>query len=178
MSNYDYKLVQEESVSCCTATPSVDVGCKRIHGGIHYRYMYNEGSIAYKGCPVIVTASTAGNTFVVTVATVDVMTTAAGLMAGGFVGTIHNATCAAGSYCWVATKGMLNCLAYGMTVTAGKMVKIAEGGGLVENIEGFTDTSSTNTQQIASYCANHIVGEAQEATAGVSTTACVKVWVR
>jgi hypothetical protein len=65
-----------------------------------------------------------------------------------------------------------------MTVTAGKRVKIATGGGLVENIEGFTDTSSTNTQQIASYIANHIVGQAQEATAGVSTTACVKVWVR
>jgi len=178
MSNYDYKLIQEESVSAVTATPSVDLGTQRIHGGIHYRYMYNEGSIAYKGCPVIITASTAGNTFVVTVATVDVMTTAAGLMQGGFCGVVMNTTCPASSYCWIATRGPLNCLAYGMTVTAGKQVKIATGGGVVENVEGFTDTSTTNTQQIASYCANHIVGQAMEETAGVSTTACVKVWVR
>jgi hypothetical protein len=177
MAVYEMKLVNEESVSAVTATPSVDVGTTRIHGGIFYRYMYNGGSVAYKGCPVVMTASTAGNTFVVTVATIDICTTAAGTREGGFVGTIHNATCAAGSYCWVATKGMLNCRPQSSAIAVAKKVKIGDGGGFVDAMEGFTDTSSTNTQQLGSFLVNHIVGTAQEA-ATAAATGTIKVWVR
>jgi len=173
MSSYDYKMINEESVSAVTATPSVDLGTVRFHGGIQYQYMYNAGAVGYKGCPVLVTATTAYN-FVTTYAQIDTLTAAAG-DGFAFAGTLHNATCAAGSYCWVAQRGMLNCRPTSSAIVVGDTVLIINGGNGVISRTGVTNTASA--AELCSYIVNPVVGVAMEA-ATAAATGVIKVWVR
>jgi len=175
MSVYDYKSVSEESVSAVTATPSVDVGTIRFHGGLEYRYMYNGGAVGYKGAPCFVTAATAGNTFVTTYATISLMTTAAGT-GFGFVGTLHNATCAAASYAWVATRGMVNARPCSSAIAAGDVVMAMDGGNAVASRTGIT-TTATVSPGLCSFLVNTVIGQAMEA-ATAAATAVIKVWLR
>ena len=173
MSSYDYKLINEESVSAVTATPSVDVGTIRYHGGIEYQYMYNAGAIGYKGCPVLVTAATDYD-FVTTYAQIDTLT-AAGADGFAFAGVLHNATCAAGSYAWVARRGMLNCRCGSSAISIGDAVLIGDGGNFVVARSGVTDTATA--AELCSFIVNPVVGQAMEA-ATAAATATIKVYVR
>jgi len=176
MSVYDYKLVSEESVSAVTATPSVDVGTIRFYAGVEYRYMYNAGGdAAYKGAPVFVTASTAGGTFVTTYATIGLMTTAAG-DGFAFAGVVNNATCPASSYCWIATRGIVNCRPCSSAIAAGDTVMAMDGGNAVMSRTGFTNTA-TVAAQFTSYLVNVVIGQAMEA-ATAAATGTIKVWLR
>ena len=121
MAAYGYKEVSEESVSAVTATPSVSLGSRQAEGGREYIYAYNGGSAANKGAPVILTA-TSGYTFVVTFAT-------AADTPCNLLGVVNNATCAAGSYCWVATRGNVGVYVISMAVAASDALIVADAGG-------------------------------------------------
>jgi hypothetical protein len=168
---YGYSTLSHESVSAVTATPSVDNGTIRYHGGIEYRYMYNGGDDAYQGCPVLITAST-NYTFVTTYATLTGMTAATSL---GFavVGTVHNATCAAGYYCWVAQRGLINARPCSSAIAAGDDLLIMDGGNAVSSRVG---TASTATYVfITSFVMDAKVGQAMEA-ATAAATGVIKVY--
>jgi hypothetical protein len=147
MATYSYKLVNEETVSAVTATPSVQVGTRRLADGVEYIYAYNGGSAANKGCPVILT-SVSGYTFVVTYAT-------AADRGSVILGIVNNATCAAASYCWVATRGIMGAYVVSAAVAAQDTLIIKDGGGECR-VATFT---SSITQLAAGGC---IVGRALE----------------
>jgi hypothetical protein len=162
MSSYSYKLVNEESVSAVTATPSVQVGTRRLDDGREYVYAYNGGSIANKGCPVILTA-TSGYTFVVTYAT--------GADKGSVIlGTLHNATCAAGSYAWVATRGIMNAYIVSAAVIAQDTLIIKDAGG-----ECRVATFTSSLTQLAG--GGLIVGRALEVNTAANS-GCISVYRR
>jgi hypothetical protein len=160
MSTYSYKMVETESVSATTATPSVALGTRRLEDGTEYLYAYNGSTAqAIKGCPVIMTA-TSGYTFVSTFAVTDDL-------ACTVLGTVHNATCAAGSYCWVAVNGLAN--AYVATAVAAQdMISVADGGGQCDVVS----FGSALTQILV---IGSVIGRAMEATAA---SAIVKVLIR
>ena len=137
MSTFSYKLINEESVSAVTATPSVQVGTRRLADGREYIYAYNDGGIANKGAPVIMTA-VSGYSFVKTYATAADTSVA-------FLGILHNATCAAGSYAWVCTRGVCDAYCDANAVIAGDNLTIVDGGGA---FRVYTYTSSL-TQIVA-----------------------------
>lgn len=90
-----------ESVSAVTATPSVSLGERRNQSGIEYVYCYNAGAADIsQGQMGFLPAATFSSNFSVTVSN-------AASQAGSLkvVGVAHNATIAAGSYGWLATKG-------------------------------------------------------------------------
>lgn len=159
MSTYGYALLSGESVSATTATPTVALGTRRLEDGTEYIYAYNGGAEAIKGCPVIMTA-TSGYTFVSTFAVADDL-------ACTVLGTVHNATCAAGSYCWVAAGGIAN--AYVATAVAAQdMISILDGGGQCDVVS----FGSALTQILV---IGSVIGRAMEATAA---SAVVKVMIR
>lgn len=122
MASYSYKTVHEEGVSSVTATPSVSLGTRRLEGGTEYVYAYNGGSAANKGAPVVMTA-TSNYTFVVTFAT-------SADAPCQYLGVVQHATCAAGSYCWVATdRGFADVYVVSNAVAVGDMLIVADGGG-------------------------------------------------
>jgi hypothetical protein len=128
MATYSYKEVHEEGVSAVTATPSVQVGTRRLNNGIEYVYCYNAGNAASDGAtrigsPVILTG-VSGYTF-----TANTFTTAADFSSTfSFLGVTHNATCPSGSYCWVATRGPVSVYCDSVAVVAGDNVTMADGG--------------------------------------------------
>jgi hypothetical protein len=159
MSVYSYKLVETESVSATTATPSVALGTRRLEDGTEYLYAYNGGAEAIKGCPVIMTA-TSGYTFVSTFAVADDLGCTV-------LGLVNNATCAASSYCWVAVNGLAN--AYVATaVVAQDIISVADGGGQCDVVS----FGSALTQILV---IGSVIGRAMEATAA---SAVVKVLIR
>jgi hypothetical protein len=160
MAGNSYGLLHNESVSAVTAYPSISIGNRRQEGNTEYIYAYNGSTAqAIKGAPVILT-NTSGYTFVTTYAV--------GSDAGCTVlGLVNNATCAAGSYCWVAVNGIAN--AYVATaVVACDMIAVADGGGQCDVVSG----GSAITQVIA---VGTLIGRALEATAA---SAVVKVYIR
>jgi hypothetical protein len=160
MSTYGYALLSGESVSATTATPTVALGTRRLEDGTEYIYAYNGSTAqAIKGAPVIMTA-TSGYTFVTTFAVADDL-------ACTVLGTVHNATCAAGSYCWVAAGGIVN--AYVATAVAAQdMISILDGGGQCDVVS----FGSALTQILV---IGSVLGRALEATAA---SAVVKVLMR
>lgn len=131
MSAFSYKLVNEETVSAVTATPSVSLGTRRLEGATEYVYAYNGGSIAYQGAPAILTA-TSGYSFVVTFAT-------AADMGCTVLGIVQNATIAAGSYGWVAVRGFANARTVATAVALNDNLAVLDAGGSVHAV---TFTSS------------------------------------
>jgi len=84
-----------ESVSSVTATPSVELGTRRVVNGQEYVYCYNGATAADKR--LMVKPLTAGVDYTFSV------TTVAGTIP--CIGTVANATIAAASYGWILTKG-------------------------------------------------------------------------
>jgi hypothetical protein len=163
MSSYSYKLVNEESVSAVTATPSVQLGTRRLENGIEYVYAYNASSgTVNKGAPVILTA-TSGYTFVSTYAT--------GADKGCVIlGTVHNATMTVATYGWIATRGIMNVYVVSAAVAAQDTLIIKDGGGEVR-VATFT---SSLTQLAGGGC---IVGRALEVNTAANS-GCISVYRR
>ena len=86
-----------ESVSAVTATPSVELGTRRIVDGCEYVYMYNGATVADQR--LFVKPLTAGVEYTFSVTTVS----GAGNVKA--CGVVANQTIAAESYGWVMTKG-------------------------------------------------------------------------
>ena len=141
---YSYKLINEESVSAVTATPSVSLGTRRLEGKTEYIYAYNDGSIAYQGTPVILTGCT-GYSYVVTFATaVDAKATVLGI--------VQNATVAAGSYGWVAVRGFANARTVATAVALNDNLAVLDGGGSVHAV--------TYTSSLTQIVSQGIIGRA------------------
>jgi len=153
MSSYSYKMVNEESVSAVTATPSVQLGTRRLVDGNEYVYCYNGGGAANQGAPCILT-STSGYTYVTTFATGADTNVA-------FLGLLNNATCAAGSCAWVCTKGFGKAYVQSAAIIAGDALWIVDGGGYCGVV--------TMTSKVTMVLAKGIIGRAQQiASAGYS----------
>ena len=87
-----------ESVSACTATPSVELGSRRTDStGNEYVYVYNNGVETYPGRCVYLKTASSGYT-------VSVTNTAAGV--GQFAGGIQHSTLLSSSYGWIMVKGL------------------------------------------------------------------------
>lgn len=86
----------EESVSAVTATPSVNLGERRVEGGKEYVYVYNNGTTAAIGYGVIQSLMSG---FSVTVS--------AALKDRCF-GVVQNADLTTNYYGWVQVKGVAN----------------------------------------------------------------------
>lgn len=95
-----------ESVSAVTATPSVELGTRRMVGGEEYVYVYAQAAVsASVGC------SASGLSGYSVIAT--------GLISGAFCyGFVKHADIAAGSYGWLLTKGIISSPVNGMVSTA------------------------------------------------------------
>jgi hypothetical protein len=158
---YSYKLVNEETVSAVTATPSVSLGTRRLEGPTEYVYAYNDGAIAQQGAPVILTGCT-GYSYVVTFATAaDARCT--------FLGIVQNATVAAGSYGWVAVRGFANARTVATAVALNDNLAVLDGGGSVHAV--------TFTSSITQLVSQGIIGKALSiSSAGAS--AVVGVFIR
>jgi len=96
-----------EGVSAVTATPSVELGTRRVVDGKEYVYMYNGATVADQR--TMVRPLTAGVAYTFSV------TTVAGTLTP-CCGTVANQTIAAESYGWILTKGYTKGIAGG-TVT-------------------------------------------------------------
>jgi hypothetical protein len=103
-----------ESVSAVTATPSVELGTRRIVNGSEYVYAYNALTVADQR--LIVRGATSGTGYSFSV------TTTSG-MGAPIMGIVENQTCAAASYCWLLTKGYTKAIPSGVST-------LAVGGGL------------------------------------------------
>lgn len=99
-----------ESVSAVTATPSVELGTRRIVNGSEYVYAYN-GAATVADQRLIVRGLTAGVGYTFSV------TTTSG-MGSPVIGIVENATCAAASYCWLLTKGYTKAMISGVSTLA------------------------------------------------------------
>jgi|WetSurMetagenome_2_1015567.scaffolds.fasta_scaffold104019_3 hypothetical protein len=158
---YGYRTLVEESVSAVTATPSVTLGTRRMEGSTQYVYAYNGGSAANKGAPVIMTATSA-YTFVVTFATgADIPCQ--------FLGIVQHATCAAGSYCWVAVEGFADAYVVSNAVAIGDKLIIADGGGSAR--------SATFTSSVTQLVKQGSIGQAMTA-ATAAATGTVGIYLR
>jgi len=124
MSAYSYREINTESVSAVTATPSVQLGTRRLLDGREYVYAYCGGAgDANQGSPAILT-SVSGYSFIC-----NTFTTAADFSATfSLLGVVQNATCASSSYCWVATRGPVSVYCDAVAVIAGDNVTMADGG--------------------------------------------------
>lgn len=84
-----------ESVSAVTATPSIDVGTRRVDGGNHYVYVYNAGNSAINMGYAAVMSGVSG--YSVTVSAITQVDFG--------IGICKNATMATATYGWLLTKG-------------------------------------------------------------------------
>jgi hypothetical protein len=97
---YGYQNAFEESISAVTATPSVELGSRRVHKGEQYVYCYNAGGASI-GSNVIAKFVTAASGYTVAgTALTDTFNPA--------VGVCKNAAVPDGSYGWFMTKGFVN----------------------------------------------------------------------
>ena len=97
--NFYSTAVFEESVSAVTATPSVELGSRRVWKGEEYVYCYNAGGAA------ISTSLALGVVLVTGCSGYSVAATSHADTINPCVGVVKHAAIAAGSYGWVMTKG-------------------------------------------------------------------------
>ena len=117
MKFYGADPVVFESVSAVTATPSVNLGDRRLHKGEEYVYCYNAGG-ADASVNLGVKLITAASGY--SVAQTSVTDTF-----NPVVGVVKHATITAGSYGWVLTKGFTSVLVN--SATTGDYVPLALG---------------------------------------------------
>jgi len=131
---YSKQNLFTESVSAVTATPSVELGTRRVVGGAEYVYCYNGDTVADKRC--VVKPLTAGVSYTFTVSTVAGSITPC-------MGTVANATIAAGSYGWVLTKGYTKAVLEGLVtyVVAGALAPAR----IIQSTDGTVDCATGGT---------------------------------
>jgi hypothetical protein len=116
MSAFSYKLVNEETVSAVTASPSVSLMTRRLEGANEYLYVYNAGnSQIVPGYGVIASAMSLGSGTLSAV--------------GGEIplGIVKNATITTGTYGWVVTRGPVHVYATDGLVFGGAVMIGANG---------------------------------------------------
>ena len=95
-------VVFDESVSAVTATPSVELGSRRVWKGEEYVYCYNAGGAA-------ISTSLALGVVIVTAATgYSVAATSLADVHNPCVGVVKHTAIPAASYGWVMVKGFAN----------------------------------------------------------------------
>lgn len=84
-----------ESVSAVTATPSVDLGTRRVYGGEEYVYVYNDtGTQISKGYGAVMSGHT-GMSVIISSPT----------FFGACIGVVKHATLTSATYGWLLTRG-------------------------------------------------------------------------
>ena len=96
MTVYGYQYIFNESVSQTTATPSVDLGSRRVEGGKEYIYVYNGGGASITSGYGVCVSLLSGYT--VTVSSVTGVNHCVG---------VANVTFATAMYGWIQTKGFV-----------------------------------------------------------------------
>lgn len=113
---YGYQAAYEESISAVTATPSVDIGARRVHKGEEYVYCYNAGGAAIdKNLGVKLITGASGYSVAATSLT-DVVNPC--------VGIVRHVTMAAGDYGWIMTKGFANVKYHANSTITGDYVAV------------------------------------------------------
>lgn len=110
-----------ETVSNVTATPSVEVGTRRVYGDEDYLYVYNAGSSTAGVNKGVVVSAVSGYSITVSSTTmVDIC-----------VGHVKHAAIPTGSYGWVCTRGWVQCDAHAdQSFAAGGLGVLAADGAL------------------------------------------------
>lgn len=110
-----------ETVSNVTATPSVEVGTRRVYGDEDYLYVYNAGSSTAGVNKGVVVSAVSGYSITVSSTTmVDIC-----------VGHVKHAAIPTGSYGWVCTRGWVQCDAHAdQSFVAGGLGVLAADGAL------------------------------------------------
>lgn len=126
-----------ESVSACTATPSVELGTRRIVNGNEYVYCYNAETVADQNLFVRANgANDTGYSFTVT-------TVSGTNLSGPIIGVVSNQTIAAATYGWVQTKGKAKYMAGGaVTMSVGGAIECAR---LIVGADGAADFATGGT---------------------------------
>jgi hypothetical protein len=96
MTVYRKDVVNFESVSQTTLTPSVDLGARRIEGGKEYIYVYNDGGASITSGYGVTVSLLSG--YSVTVSSVTQVNHCVG---------VANTTMPTASYGWIQTKGFV-----------------------------------------------------------------------
>jgi len=120
MSAMSYKLVNEESVSAVTASPSVSIGTRRLEGGREYLYACNGATHTAAVGYCVIASAMSGGSFTVTAV-------------GGEIpmGVVMHAAIPGGSYGWLMTRGIVHgysgsAIAFGKAVIVGALGTMEE----------------------------------------------------
>lgn len=116
-----------ESVSAVTATPSVDLGIRRIVDGNEYIYCYNAGNAQIsQGMPGLINSANSGFS-------VSVSNAASQAGWNKFVGVAHNATLTTGTYGWLMSRGvaLIALDASAVSMNSGDLLALGVDGGFV-----------------------------------------------
>lgn len=153
MSAYSYKLVNEESVSAVTATPSVQLGTRRLYNGAEYVYVYNAGVTAAVGYGMIASANS-GYSCVVTA-----------VYGSTLFGVVQNADLQASSYGWILTRGLAaSCYSAQGQISLNSPVVLYTNGSFM-----LANTSATGIAACIAKCG--------VATQSIASAATGKIWV-
>lgn len=131
MSIQSLSPIMFESVSAVTATPSVELGTRRIDAGNAYIYVYNDGNSQISQGLMGRNPATLSSGYSVTV------TNAASGAGGMFVvGVAHNATLTTGTYGWLMTRGVTYAVpdASAISLNSGALLTDGVDGGFVSCI--------------------------------------------
>jgi hypothetical protein len=138
---YGYQNSFEESVSAVTATNTVELGAQRRHGGVEYRYVYNNGTTAVSPGYAVVISALSG--WSVTISSVTEVSPP--------VGVVVHATMTTNTYGWVATKGIVGVEAdVDQGITSGQKLYLGPDGVHVP-VTGTTAFSQTSIPYIHGY---------------------------
>jgi len=152
-------VVFDESVSAVTATPSVELGSRRVWKGEEYVYCYNAGGAA-------ISTSLALGVVIVTAATgYSVAATSLANVHNPCVGVVKHAAIAAGSYGWVMTKGFATWSLVSNVTADYQALALGVGGKFLEP----ADTSVGGTHAVCAYGFNINTGAAGGAYAFIKT---------
>lgn len=137
----------EESVSAVTASPSVDLGQRRLHKGEEYVYCYNGGGADAQ--------PTYGMCLITGASGYSVANTALADVANALVGVVKHSTFTAGSYGWVMTRGFTSLEAHPDSTITGDYVALAVGvSGTFHQVNPVTDAVHVGTFAVVGHGLN------------------------
>lgn len=133
----------EESISQVTATPSVQIGARRVHKGEEYVYCYNAGGAAVDaGLGVKFVTGASGYSIAGTSVT-DTFNPA--------VGVVKHATMAAADYGWVLVKGFATVKVVSASTADYKMLALGASGKFI----AASGTTTLGTAVAVGYALSH-----------------------
>lgn len=161
MKYYSAGPINEESVSAVTATPSVQLGTRRMYKGEEYVYCYNAGGGA------IATSVALGVKFVTGASGYSVAATSLTDVFNPFVGVVKNAAFAAGDYGWVMTKGFASVSVVSASTADYKMLALGAAGAFIEA----SGTTTMGTATVVGHALSHNTGAGGSVYAFISSKA-------